>query len=238
MIVSAPRSGRTGNQMFQWGFASILSKLLGVPLAATPLDWFPNTVLKWPYCDLINPLIIKDSGEPMEKIIERCAGRHVITNGGFEWSPYFIPFRKELREWFGFVEFTPRSIPVVFHFRGTDFAGKSNWMDDDYYTRAWSILGRPRDVVICTDDLGDKGMLGFCATAGFSPPSKLNDPMDDFLMMLSAERLVIPRSTFSWWAGFLGCAEVIQAVPIRDEFLWRNLSVPGWFQLHVKDHNT
>ena len=66
-------------------------------------------------------------------------------------------------------------------------------------------LGETSDVVVVTDDPAaarrDLGPLAHRVVSG--------DPFDDMAILLAARALVLANSSFSWWAGYCGDADLV-----------------------------
>jgi hypothetical protein len=82
--------------------------------------------------------------------------------------------------------------------------------------RIEAALGRPAEVCLVSDDpvlalraLGDLGReIKVMAGA---------DPWEDMALLMKARALVLANSSFSWWGGFCGAAEVV-IYPRADDF--------------------
>jgi hypothetical protein len=239
MVISAPQGGRTGNAMFYYAFSYLLATRLKMRLVAQALPWFPETAKEVAGEEFWEPTaqlqLVKDTSLPMSSILSMCRNRRVLCHGAFERTEYYHPHRDELLQIFH-QQYAPQSTGIVFSFRGTDFIGQQKYVTIRYYMKCWELLGEPDNVKIVTDDLNDPTLKDFLHYTGLKAPTGIAPPLSDFLLMRSANVLVISRSTFSWWAAFLSDAYVIQAVPVKDEFTWRDLSNPDWFQLRVENY--
>ena len=96
---------------------------------------------------------------------------------------------------------------LVIHLRGTDVKGwrvdgEQVVLDAAYYMRCLdriSNLGLYRSFVVTDDVLWARELLPTSLRATYVSSSALND----FLLMRSADVLIMANSTFSWWAGYL-----------------------------------
>lgn len=137
------------------------------------------------------------------------SGRLAVHHGGNFQSARAVPSQDECRAMF----YTPRPAgnlldrySVFVHIRGTDYGTSFHRFMDDARPKADIILRciraagtTPDKAVALTDDPAYAEGLGIGFAGIYS-----NSPMDDFLTLVHAPRIVMSPSTFSWWAGYLG----------------------------------
>jgi len=98
-----------------------------------------------------------------------------------------------------------------------------------YYDAACSALGiRVEDCVIFTDDPAAVEHEFGVPRSDIVGPEDIESPLDTLVAMSHASALVIPNSTFSWWA-----AELASGAPVVAPSTWffdrpGNLRRPGW----------
>lgn len=141
------------------------------------------------------------------------------------------PYKEQIRhDWLRlrvpYVETDPTA--VYMHVRRTDYVpGVDNpnqperhclaaTLDD--YAACLKEFPEARRLIVATDDPRDP-FMDRLKTLGL-PVDILGGRWDtDFLALASARWLIMPQSTYSWWAGFLGRAERI-VCPIREGTHW------------------
>lgn len=229
--------GRLGNQMCQYAFARLLAEALGYRLAAESLPAFPNTrgVVDGVIADGeevtmtdLNNVVPPDT---IAAIAVQYAGHRVRLHGHFEQSSYFLPQRERVRHWFDGPADT--RFENVVCLRGTDVRTNTDvHLGADYYRAALNIVGRQNTVIITDDPQWDY-------VRSFGLPAFNLGQQDNFRCFRGAKRIVLSKSTFSWWAAFLGNPElVVQPEPATG---WRSLQttphrylgVPSWTKLAV-----
>ena len=225
-----------GNKMFAFAFSLRLASRLGYRMESIPVEAFSDStssiIQETNEKTVSNSSVevVKDTDEPFEKIVERCAGKRVYVRGWFERAEFYTPIRNSLRGVFK-INRIPSAYPV-FHFRGEDFIAHGKELPVLYYIEAWQKLGSPKKVIICTDDINYPVIADFIRITRVDAVVAARDKMTDFALMVGAEELVISRSTFSWWAGFLSNSKVIQ--PLIDEpDASRNHKVGSWIGVNV-----
>lgn len=123
----------------------------------------------------------------------------------------------------------------VVHVRRGDYASSPSaratfgYLDRRYYEAAAELLDRSlRDAVYFTDDV-DAVRTEFGATRSqIIGPEDIPSPLDTLIGMSRAQALIIPNSTFSWWA-----AELAAEVPVVAPRTWffdrdNTLRRPAW----------
>lgn len=126
---------------------------------------------------------------------------------------------------------------VYLHVRRTDYVpGVDNPNDParhclaatlDEYAACLREFGSVRRLIVATDDPRDPFIQDLSKLG--TPVEVLGGTWDqDFLALASARQLVIPQSTFSWWAAFLGRAQRVVCPITAGSHWWygRNLKGP------------
>jgi len=234
--------GRMGNQMCQYAFARLLAEQLGHRLFAGAIPGLPNTRELVPGRVIGGrAVVIRDDRSPgitvdgrlfdcptaFDEIANLCKDKPVVIRGHFEQSHFFIPHRDKLLKWFA----GPSSsrFENVVCLRGTDVRLNSDiHISADYYNAALDIIGRQNTVII-TDDPNWDYVQSFGLLA-------LNmGQQANFQCFRGAKRVVLSKSTFSWWAAFLGNASmIVQPDPVtKMRKIGSNcyLGVPNWHKI-------
>jgi len=247
-MITVHAMGRLGNCMFQYAFNRLLAGYLGyrMKVASVPLAFdhllpvFPNIQFQ-PDGIVVDGRAVeaKDGQEfvlgeasyqwpniTLGEIAADLMDKRVCSIGYWERGYWYAPERERLRHWFAFKHRPPVNCTVV-SLRGGD-ARRHTLEELPYYRRALEQVGGT-PVIVTDDPEWDK-------VKEFKLPVFHHDVADDFAYVAAAsETLIIGRSTFAWWAGFLGNAKrVIQPLPAHSfrsrEQYWNDLSLPQWEQ--------
>ena len=240
MLIAKLRPARwqTGNGLFVYAYCYLLAKALGYAADIEPVIGFPQTfdpVIGNKFdSDLIE---IKDTGsdvftEPFDETVRRCQGHKVTVYGHMERSEYYLPFRAALRTVFEPALKLPPSQEIAVHIRGTDTREHPGVrIPIEYYQQALDLTGR-ENAVIYTDD------PDWDVYKALGLPIRHGTPLQDFAAIMAARRIIVPKSSFAWWAAFLSEAEMV--VQPEPQVTWRSrltpnayLRVPEWKQVEV-----
>jgi hypothetical protein len=206
--------GRLGNNLFQWAFGRILSKLSGVPMLATPLELFPITQSNFTkYPDKIRFVMPeKCTYVSIQEWIDKARKDDVLVRGWPHNTDYFAPHRQWLKS-----ELVPASgsysktstDDITIHVRWGDYFGRYK---DRYaypmksfcylltklnYDRCLIVTDTPNNVLVEALIKGHRGILA----------SKNIE--HDYRTLYYANRLIMSPSTFSWWSAWTGKASEI-----------------------------
>jgi hypothetical protein len=237
--------GNFGNCLFQYTFSRLLQEQLGYSLS------FPRKEIAKLTCHFpgiatsIDGSIVDDGPElvvdeasvhddpqiSIEAVANECRPhqRRICICGYFERSYWYAPARERIRTWIPFDRAKPSNCPVI-NIRGGDRRDMT-LEEADYYRAAIQRIGP--DAIIVTEDPS----WDFVNSLGL--PVVHRSPLEDFQLCATASELVIGRSTFSWWAAFLGNARrVIQPEPkttwrSRDQYFFGYLGMPDWEKIEI-----
>ncbi len=144
---------------------------------------------------------------------------HAVYRGYFQSSDYFAFCADDIKRLFKIKKPLEKSFLanhqelrdgkklLVIHLRGTDVKGWSVdgemvMLNPAYYARCLekiSDIGAYRTVAVTDDALWAREML----PKGLPVEYVSSSALKDFLLMRSADVLIMANSTFSWWAGYL-----------------------------------
>jgi hypothetical protein len=233
--------GRLGNNLFQWAFARVLSKITGAPMASPSLSLFPITETcsdRMPPERVEFVLPIDSYQADLDEWIGKARRGDVLVTG----CPHNTKFFEPSKEWLVH-ELVPRDgeytkageRDIVLHFRLGDYfrpraIGRFSYPTDVFerllaaidYEHCLVVTDSPENPVIRNIIDNHRGIL---VAKGVE---------HDYRTLYHAKRLVMSPSTFSWWAAWTGHAEEIFQ-PYEFSF-WRKslqfaLELPG---SHVK----
>ncbi len=241
MSVEVTLTGRLGNHLFQYAFARIVAEHHGlrfrcverpfVPLsfAGLPLDsagsaslvnlqqYFPNAPAFLPGIVIDEPPVIPRGPRGLQTPdldeLLHAPPRHYSFQGIYQRYEYFARHRATLRGWFA----TPGVKPAVeVHKRdvllnvrgGLDWAIFNRALPLSYYEEALSGLTDIGRIFVCGVGIDDAFRRRF---ERLRPTYFEGSAIEQFAFIRSFDRMIIPGSTFSWWAAFLSDASVIFA---------------------------
>lgn len=208
-----------GNKMFQYAFGRILAEQKGYSLRCDGIPEFPNT------SDKIRGEIYHAPEERLisgyfylDQYIANPAKRKILIDGHFQNFRYFKPYRDRIKKWFAR---TSTSIDyedaTVIHVRRGDYVSMGWALPFSYYRKAIEITwDGASPLYIATDDREDPFFRNF---EEYAPKYVDMGPVDTILAMSQAKSVVMSRSSFSWWAAFLGDHETV-VCPDPSEGFW------------------
>lgn len=129
---------------------------------------------------------------------------------------FFDEFKDELRQRYG-KNIVPSNY-VSLHVRRGDYIGNSFYVDltkTDYFERAMSLFPDDKFLVFCKDNqpgIDDEGDMAWCREKFKGDRFTFNvgnDEITDFNLMAGCKAHIIPNSTFSWWAAYVGGGETV-----------------------------
>lgn len=148
------------------------------------------------------------------EIINDKTPRKIILDGYFQKKRYFLPFRKEILEWFNPVQYDISSNDVAVHVRVGDLRCHNllkNLLPLEYYEQAIELCN-PERVTICTDTPDDtivKSLLQKYEGKLFKDTER-----NTLSFLASHNNLVLSQGSFSFWAGFFCDGQnIINAIP-------------------------
>ena len=194
--ITAKFYGRLGNHMFIYGYARLMAE-------SNNCAWdFRSNLLRNNFPTL--PLCL---GSSIKYNVINRSNRHCQDKVHIDLLNSNID---KLRSWFvpstsGIKFLESMGWPDVIHVRGTDFKKHDRYINNCFYDKVIGMLDNP--IIITDDSKFAKKVI---------PNVRVFSSDDDFSIMYYARTLVLSRSTFCWWAGFLGQHD-------------RVISPVGWF---------
>lgn len=133
---------------------------------------------------------------------------------------YWIRHADKIKERFG--QDIGETDKVAIHIRRGDYLAAHNFHVDlcgtAYYQVATQMFPNESFLVFCKDNQGrddedrkwvEKFISSFIPKDRWDFASLENDEVTDLNLMASCKALIMANSTFSWWAAFLGKAQVV-----------------------------
>jgi len=214
-------TGRLGNNLFQWGFGRILSKLSGVPMSAPFLPLFPSTygVIHSQPPKIKSILPMNCSFINIQEWVERASQEDILVQGWPHNTTFFEPHRdwlvKELTPEHG--DYTQASVhDIVLHVRWGDFFGRHKKYSYPLKAFYGLLSSLEYDRCLIVTDTPDNELITNLVK-NYHGTLIAKDINHDFRTLHYAPRLIMSPSTFSWWAAWSGKAhEIYQPYELGD----------------------
>ncbi len=151
----------------------------------------------------------------LNDILNDSTPRLIVLDGYFQRKKWFIPYRKQIKQWFNPLSYNIPKDQVALHVRLGDLLLPNMRIvlnPLEYYIEALSSL-KFNKVYICTDSPNDKEFIEplikkYDATL-FTGTEK-----ECISFLASHNNLVLSQGTFSFWASFLCDGDnIINAIP-------------------------
>jgi len=208
--------GRLGNNLFQFAFGAVLSRLSGQPMTAPPIPGFPGTTgFVGSSAAEGHPIPLHGFTMDVDAWVERATRGDVVVHGYPHNTAYYEPHHAWL---------APMLAPapgayakgnendIVLHLRLGDYFSANRNIIDRFaypleaidtllgrlaYARCLIVTDTPKHDVVARLVRERRGVV----VAG--------DCLHDYRTLYHARRLIMSPSTFSWWAAWSGCATEI-----------------------------
>ena len=215
--------GRMGNNMFQYSFGRILAEELGMHLVSNPIPEFRATYQSVPgKSNNTDVLIVDDSNckDILDKK-ESLVDKSLLLNGFFQQYTLYKPYKERLRQWFKPKKMIEKAkeADIVIHIRLGDYMSTlipSHWALPAEYYLSCIEMSSAKNIHIVTDDPNHSFLNNF---SKLNPKIINGNVIQDFTYLTSAKKIILSRSSFSFWVGFLSEAEEIYS-PNPDKGLW------------------
>jgi hypothetical protein len=202
-------------------------------------DFFPNISFEIPGDEITYPeeryvlgeRFWSGHGVPVQNIIARRSKSKIVLKGFFQRYEYLLPYKDRIKEWY---KIKPRAKSFAFDNddvvvsirRGADYAVHGWRLHLSYYKNALRSMN-PKTVYVVGTGV-DNEVLD--ALSNFNPIHLSGEPIEEFCIIMAANKIILSNSTFAWWAAWLSKATDI--VYPRPERYWGiecpdvNLEVP------------
>jgi hypothetical protein len=155
----------------------------------------------------------------LAKVLADRSPRKIRLGGFFQRYEYYQLHLERIRSWFattpGKENHPISSQDVLLNVRGgADFQREGWTLDPTYYVSALKRMTGVGTIFVCGVGIS----AGIRATlAPFNPVYVDGAPMDHFRLIQRFNRIVVPNSTFSWWAALLSSASEIYIPEVADK---------------------
>tara|TARA_Y100001970_G_C14147837_1_gene810870 strand:- start:377 stop:1195 length:819 start_codon:yes stop_codon:yes gene_type:complete len=229
--------GGLGNNMFQYAFGKILSEAKKCELKYIEtdekynIDYEKRTNRKrHPYPkqmvdlfgiklekftgDLKNFRLVKGHIHNMQELID-YKGDILMKSSGYQNINYYKNHKNLIKSLFSInkdeINFKPESNDLVIHYRGGENINqKMRYMDATYFIDCINLIKKSKNIskiYILTDSPNFKEIIKI--KDKFNCTVICRNTIDDYKFMCCANNLIIPHSTYSWWAAWLSDATTI-----------------------------
>jgi len=192
MIIVQPQlTGRMGNHLFQYCATRYVAEKLGSNYYIPQDEWLGHSYVN---CNFKDMTIDKTKSPSPFPNIAKLTGYYQHTKYiNLEWLKI-----KENDEKRMYLEKYDPNKWMYIHFRGNDYFDVNTWYSE-FYKEAKQMLSKLTGLekfLVITDDMPN---ATFCIEAD----DYISTPYD-FFILSEAKYMIIPNSTFSWWAKELG----------------------------------
>jgi hypothetical protein len=160
--------------------------------------------------------------------------------GNFQSYQYLYGNIDKVRSWFDFKRIESDENACLIHFRAGDYKGIPEFLPKEYYTKAMSEMLKinPNMVFRVVSDEPELAstFLGLPSLGGVGEDERKaehhlgGDVGIDFGLLAGAKYLIIPNSSFSWWAAFLNTRKVAVIAPLY----WAGYNKGYWQTKDIK----
>lgn len=216
--------GGLGNQLFQYSLGRILADEMNCNLYVSNVNaitqHFSNATNITDRRDLSGDFLhvgYQSDSKYVQHVNLEEVTKHqgpVSLCGFFQKHWLYFPYREKLKSIFSISNstvFVPSNNDLVVHVRLGDYVTLNHYLQYETYRsiisnanyeKCYIITDQPNNIII-------KQLLELQNINLFH-----GSVMEDFTFIYNAKQTIISQSTFSWWATFLGKAEVIN-VPLH-----------------------
>ena len=217
--------GRLCNNLIQWLFGKILSLQLNTGYISNEqlTKWFPNTKNNIINENLSNIIELRGHKIDIENILPN---QHIILNGFYQRYEYYKNYKNEIKEWLKCniePKYKIQKNDIVLHIRRGDSVMNNdlnyysikghcacplsyweNILDNEIYNKVWIITESPNDKLVSI--LKNK----------YNAKIISDSPIEDWVLLKSANKIIMSWGTFSWLAAWLSESEKIYFPLIGD----------------------
>lgn len=209
--------GRIGNNLFQYCLGRIIATELGWGLTSEPITGF-DLAVPIPKSKPPNSRkhLLEGHVVDLNAVMRDHSSRTIVLNGFFQRYEYYKTYKHQIRQWLvspSDQEYGLRDLTI--NIRSGDIWRCNNKNDVhpnypglpfSYYERIVRSQNWDR-IHIVSDDPKDHMVLKL--SKRFDGQIFSEGPQSDFSRLRSSTNIVLPVSTFSWWAAWLSHAEKI-----------------------------
>ena len=217
-------SGLMGNNLFQYSAGRLIAEALGYELKCAGIYSFPHTFDIVRGMRFIEPVeTISDENFALRTTVNDRRNRRIELNGHFQRADFLVDNKSRVLDFFCQPKLeTFPALDIVIHVRLGDYVTLDWSLPYSYFEVALTRLYKKEmEIWIATDEPWHPFFLRF---KKWKPRYIKADSYDTFLLMRKAKNLIISRSTFSWWAAFLGDHDAVIGPKPKSGF-WSNHTI-------------
>lgn len=204
-MITVKPEGRLANNLFQYTFGRLIHESTGLALNYTVNTKIFKTPILQGRIGTEEKVVItdyfdtfKESVVDLKFVNEAYKNKNILLHGFFQNKSYFNHRRQDVKKWLG-------EIPVInsnwtgIHIRKTDYKPLGWDLTDEYYEKCLN-LANPENLMIFTDE-PENHYVKILMSRG----AKIVDasPEESMYLLGTCGKIIISRSTFSWWSAFL-----------------------------------
>jgi len=214
--------GRLGNNMFEYCLGRILAEQLECGLVSPTIQGFIGTENINSEKGSRDEPAIQLTGHviDLDAVINNCNNKNIVLSGYFQRYEYYKNHKDKIREWMHIDDYDvgQTNNDIIAHVRlGDDityFHPEHPYiMPMDYYDKILENVSFDR-LYICSEPetIDSEHIKKFDK---YDPIILHGDTLEDFRAIKSFNKIIVPQSTFSWWAAFLSNAsEIFMPIPL------------------------
>lgn len=229
-MIKVEYQGWFGNNLFQYVTGLVVAKRTGLQFVAAPKKTDDFYRYNWRFLNyqdvvpglihdnsVLAPIVLEDSRYEVSALVFSEHPKQIVLKGHYFSYKNFKHWRLEIQEWLKFelAPWKPDPEDLVLNFR---LAFLKSWNGGRLIPASWykKIIERdqPKKIYIVTDEPRSAFLDQF---QEYNPHILDLSPWDCFRVMVSANRLAMSLSSFTWWAAFLSRAERIYYPLVPDE---------------------
>lgn len=141
--------------------------------------------------------------------------RKIVLEGFFQRKKYFIPYKEQIKQWYGFIKTDIPANHVAMHIRLGDLkqTNHPDLLPLDYYIEALKLANADK-VTICTDTPSDDYVQYFIKN--HNATLFLGNERETIMFLASHNNLILSVGSFSFWASlFCEGTNIINAIPTK-----------------------
>lgn len=172
----------------------------------TPIQFIGNESISYAYA---HPDINLDD------IINDKTPRRIILDGYFQKKRYFLPYKEQIKQWYGYNKQDIPADHVAMHIRLGDLrqTNHPDLLPREYYEEALNQISNFSKLTICTDTPSDPYYIQYFIDKYNATIFSANEK-DTISFLASHNNLILSVGTFSFWSSFLSDGvNIINAIP-------------------------
>jgi hypothetical protein len=213
-------TGRLGNEMFVYSFGRIIAEALNYKMNRERNVWMgeinlPPLFTQLEYHSPIQLVDGRGNYQPdlLDKVIDDKSPRKIFVSGYFQKYCFYKKYKEKVKSWFP-IKLDPIISPndIAIHLRKDDITGSQHDLPDSYFIDI--LKSESHDKIFITSDSPDCSTIKNIVNEFKNVILITGPPYATIQKLASFKKLILSQGTFSWWAGFLGVADVIySAIP-------------------------